>query len=238
MTKGYIFDYGGTLDTGGRHWGKVLWRAYVRHGVPVTENQFREAYVHAERTLGSRPIIMPDFTFRQTLDAKLRIELEHLTATGALDADAAEVGKLRQEMLDDLYEDVKAETSRSRKVLEAVARSYKLALVSNFYGNVNTVLHELCFDGLFADVIESAVVGIRKPDPRIFMLGVEALELKPSETTVVGDSIGKDIIPARQIGCRTVWLKGEGWDDTPQDESHPDTIITELSQILDKEKDF
>lgn len=24
MTKGYIFDYGGTLDTAGRHWGKVL----------------------------------------------------------------------------------------------------------------------------------------------------------------------------------------------------------------------
>ena len=22
MTKGYIFDYGGTLDTAGRHWGK------------------------------------------------------------------------------------------------------------------------------------------------------------------------------------------------------------------------
>ena len=51
MTKGYIFDYGGTLDTAGRHWGKVLWHAYSRHNIPVTEEQFREAYVHAERTL-------------------------------------------------------------------------------------------------------------------------------------------------------------------------------------------
>ena len=45
MSKGYIFDYGGTLDTGGQHWGMVLWHAYERHHVPVTEHEFREAYV-------------------------------------------------------------------------------------------------------------------------------------------------------------------------------------------------
>ena len=48
MVKGYIFDYGGTLDTGGNHWGKVIWHAYERVGVPVDEALFREAYVHGE----------------------------------------------------------------------------------------------------------------------------------------------------------------------------------------------
>ena len=80
MTKGYIFDYGGTLDTAGRHWGKVLCDAYMKCGVPVDERQFREAYVYAERRLGSQPIIKPDFTFYNTLDAKLEIELEYLAA--------------------------------------------------------------------------------------------------------------------------------------------------------------
>ena len=51
MLKGYIFDYGGTLDTGGQHWGKVIWHAYERQQVPVSEEAFRDAYVHAERTL-------------------------------------------------------------------------------------------------------------------------------------------------------------------------------------------
>ena len=236
MTRGYIFDYGGTLDTGGRHWGKVLWRAYSRHGIPVTEKQFREAYVHAERTLGSQPIVKPDFTFRRTLDAKLRIEFEHLAATGALDGDKAKLTEMRQKMLDDIYESVKLETSKSRKVLESMAAEHPLVLVSNFYGNIRTVLDEFGLDGLFKDVIESAVAGIRKPDPRIFTLGVEALGLKPGETTVVGDSITKDIIPAKQAGCRAVWLKGEGWDDTPQDETLPDAVITELGQLLDKER--
>ena len=76
MTAGLIFDYGGTLDTGGQHWGQALWHAYERHHVPVTEAQFREAYVHAERTLGRNPIIRPDFTFRQTLEKKLQLQLE------------------------------------------------------------------------------------------------------------------------------------------------------------------
>ena len=43
MSKGYIFDYGGTLDTGGCHWGKAIWHAYERQNVPVEEEQFREA---------------------------------------------------------------------------------------------------------------------------------------------------------------------------------------------------
>ena len=59
MVKGYIFDYGGTLDTCGNHWGKVLWHAYERQQVPVSEEQFREAYVYAERTLGRNPIVLP-----------------------------------------------------------------------------------------------------------------------------------------------------------------------------------
>ena len=55
MIKGYIFDYGATLDTAGQHWGKVLWHAYERQNVPISESDFRDAYVYGERTLGSSP---------------------------------------------------------------------------------------------------------------------------------------------------------------------------------------
>ena len=85
---------------------------------------------------------------------------------------------------------------------------------------------------LFQKVIESAVVGIRKPDARIFALGLEALQMEPEEVTVVGDSISKDIVPARSLGCHTVWFKGESWDDKVEDETIPDRIITHLQQLL------
>lgn len=222
MIKGLIFDYGGTLDTGGQHWGKVIWHAYERQCVPVSEEQFREAYVHAERTLGKNPIIKPDFTFKRTLEEKIRIELEFLG-----------LSEYQQDVVSDLYAITCEETARSREVLLQLKQSYPMVLVSNFYGNIATVLKEFSLDGIFDTIIESAVVGVRKPDPRIFTLGVEALGLNPDEVVVVGDSMDKDIIPAGKAGCHTVWFKGEGWTDDPVDESAADYVITALNQIID-----
>ena len=107
-----------------------------------------------------------------------------------------------------------------------------MVLVSNFYGNIATVLREFGLDGIFQTIVESAVVGVRKPDPQIFTLGVEALGLRPEEVVVVGDSVDKDIIPAHNAGCQTVWFKGEGWTDDPVDESVPNQIITSLKDLL------
>ena len=228
MIKGYIFDYGGTLDTGGHHWGKVIWHAYKRQQVPVSETLFREAYVYGERTLGKNPIIQPDFTFRQTLEKKLQLQLEYIE-------DKKEEFKSEnylQLVLADLYQHTCEETARSIEVLLKLKERYPMVLVSNFYGNIQTVLREFGLDGIFSKIIESAVVGIRKPDPRIFTLGVEALGLKPEEVIVVGDSIDKDIIPARDAGCHTVWFKGEGWTNDPVDETNAERVITALKQLI------
>ena len=228
-TRGYIFDYGGTLDTGGQHWGKVIWHAYQRQQVPVSEERYREAYVHGERTLGRNPIIQPDFTFRRTLEEKLRLQMAYLQEHCSL----TDVQRLLSNVLDDLYTLTQAETARSREVLLQLKQvGCPMVLVSNFYGNISTVLREFRLDGIFQQIIESAVVGIRKPDPRIFTLGVEALGLQPEEVVVVGDSVDKDIIPARAAGCRTVWFKGEGWTDAPVDETIPDQVITSLKELL------
>lgn len=226
--KGYIFDYGGTLDTRGCHWGKVLWHAYEYVGVPVSEEQFREAYVYAERYLGTHPVVKPTFTFRQTLETKLELELAHLSTLSG-----KELGTCKSALLEKLYADVTATTAHSGEVLRALKENYPMVLVSNFYGNITVVLREFGLDTLFDKVIESAVVGIRKPDPQIFALGVEALGMEPSDVAVVGDSFSKDILPARQIGCQTIWFKGEGWTDESEDETIPDKIITDLSDLIE-----
>ena len=228
MIRGYIFDYGGTLDTGGNHWGKVIWHAYERVGVPVDEALYREAYVYGERTLGRNPIIQPNFTFRQTLEQKIGLQLDFI------ESKCPEVtrAKYGEQLLDDLYIRTCEETTRSRNVLLQLHERFPMVLVSNFYGNIATVLREFSLDGIFQQVVESAVVGIRKPDSRIFTLGVEALDLDPSDVVVVGDSIDKDIIPARQAGCHTMWFKGEGWTSDPVDESAADRIITNLTELL------
>ena len=220
MNKGYIFDYGGTLDTGGQHWGMLLWHAFERHQVPVSESQFRDAYVYAERTLGKNKIIQPTDTFLQTLKAKVQLELAYLNNESYTDA-----------IVSDVYERTKSQTALSRRVLMQMKAS-PMVLVSNFYGNISVVLQEFGLDGIFAEVIESAVVGIRKPDPQIFLLGVDALGMKPEEVTVVGDSLEKDIIPAKRAGCHTVWLKGEGWTNARDGENQADRVIMTLDELL------
>lgn len=228
MVRGYIFDYGGTLDTRGDHWGKVLWHAYERCGVPVSEGDFRSAYVFAERFLAANKVIMSETTFRETLETKLKLQLQWLRENGCKVSPTEYKGIV----LDDVYGMVRHTTARSVAVLEKLAEKYPLVLVSNFYGNVGTVLREFGFSHLFKSVVESAVVGYRKPDPRIFMAGVEKLGFAAAETMVVGDSYGKDILPASSIGCKTTWIKGEGWTDEEPQKPVADIIIHDLSELL------
>ena len=119
----------------------------------------------------------------------------------------------------------------ARPIVAEWSRHYPLVLVSNFYGNINTILEDFRLDTYFRHVVESSVVGIRKPDPRIFMLGVEALQLEAEEVLVVGDSFSKDILPANSMGCQTVWIRGRGWGDESVDESLPTFIIHGLEEL-------
>ena len=111
------------------------------------------------------------------------------------------------------YDRARQSVEDARPTLELLYDKYPMVLVSNFYGNVETVLADFDLRKYFKSIVESAVVGVRKPDPRIFSLGVEALGLQPENVLVVGDSYAKDIVPAESIGCKVAWLKGKGWTD-------------------------
>ena len=160
--------------------------------------------------------------------------MEQLCTSGAWNAHEEDFNNKHDAVLQDLYEQVKTITAYSGKVLKELSSMYPMVLVSNFYGNINVVLREFGLAQYFQDVVESSAVGIRKPDARIFSLGVKRLGLKPEEVMVVGDSFYKDVEPAIKIGCHAAWFKGEGWSNKTYDESLPDIIITDLAQLLDK----
>ncbi len=231
MIKAIVFDFGGTLDTGGNHWGKVMWRAWQQHGIDVAEDQFREAYVFAERTLDRNPIVLPTYTFKKLFDLKIRLQLEYVFAHGWWKADKQVYSQVVLAMLTDLYEAVSRRLYDNKPVLQRLKENYRLALVTNFYGNMSTVLQEFHYDHLFEHVIESAVVGLRKPDTNMLQMALHTLEVRPDELVVVGDSLRNDIEPARYIGCHTVWLKGEGWTPLCDEEIVPDQTISHLTEI-------
>lgn len=57
--------------------------------------------------------------------------------------------------------------------------------------------------GLFHQVIESRLTGIRKPDPRIYQMACEKLGVSPSEAVYL-DDLGVNLKPARELGMRTI----------------------------------
>ncbi|MDE7438120.1 MAG: HAD family hydrolase [Muribaculaceae bacterium] len=230
--KGIIFDYGGTLDTGGNHWSEVIWNAYQQAGVAVDKAEFREAYVQAERELARTRHIMPEHNFGDLLLIKMQLELQWLSEQGLFPP--AQVADKAKEVAQICYQSAKSKVQEAVPVLDELSKKYKLELVSNFYGNIRTVLEDFGISKYFPKIVESAVVGVRKPDPKIFSLGVEDLGLKPEEVLVVGDSYRKDIEPAVKIGCQAVWIKGKGWTAEEDAQTFPNTItvITQLPSLL------
>ncbi len=207
--KGIIFDYGGTIDTRGDHWAHIIRQGWESAGLEIAEDTFRDCYVEAERELARHRHILAGDNFLVLLQKKMRIELSRLCELGFISAEDIEPKALH--IADYCYAYAKSCIDEARPTIEQLAQKYPLVLVSNFYGNVDEVLRDFGLRHLFQGIIESAVVGIRKPDARIFMLGVVALGLAPEQVMVVGDSLRKDIYPARSIDCRTAWIKGRGW---------------------------
>lgn len=227
--KGIIFDYGGTMDSGGEHWSEVIWRGYRSCGVACDKASFREAYVFAERELARTRHILPNHTFADLLLIKMKIELQHLVSQGRFAPQ--EVEAKAKAIADYCYAQARGWVEKARPVLTGLARRFPLVLVSNFYGNIQAVLDDFRLSGFFSEVIESAVVGVRKPDPEIFAMGCRAMSLDAEQVLVVGDSLRKDIEPAETLGCQVLWLKGKGW--TPEEDAmlHPG-IIASLDEVL------
>ena len=56
---------------------------------------------------------------------------------------------------------------------------------------------------LFDFVIESSVVGFRKPNPKIYQLACEKLGIEPAEAVFL-DDLGVNLKPAKAMGMRTI----------------------------------
>ncbi len=94
---------------------------------------------------------------------------------------------------------------------------YRLAVISNADGRVEGLLERAGLRGHFEFVLDSHVVGVEKPDPEIFRLGVERLGLEPRECLYVGDLYPVDVVGARRAGLRALLLDPFDRMDVPVD---------------------
>lgn len=82
----------------------------------------------------------------------------------------------------------------------------RLGVVSNSDGRVEQALEAAGLRNYFDVVIDSALVGVEKPDPRIFHAALDALGVAPGEALYVGDLYEVDVVGARAAGMEAVLL--------------------------------
>ncbi|HWK89487.1 MAG TPA: HAD-IA family hydrolase, partial [Longimicrobium sp.] len=96
---------------------------------------------------------------------------------------------------------------RTAETLEELrARGYRLGVISNADGRVEPLLEAVGLRPHFDFVIDSGLVEIEKPDPRIFRMGCERIGVEPREAAYVGDIYEIDIVGARGAGMRPILI--------------------------------
>lgn len=109
-------------------------------------------------------------------------------------------------------------------------RGLTLAVVSNSDGTCAQSLDEAGLLRHLSFVIDSAEVGVEKPDPRIFEIAIDRGGATPQRTLYVGDLYHADVIGARRAGLHALLLDPYG--DWPELDCERATDLTEVADRL------
>ena len=217
VTAALLFDFGGTLDADGLPWKERFQQLYRASGVDPGDEAFDAAFYAADDALlGALP---PGCGFRETV-ARLAAGV----SAGLMVSDWNVTTRVAQGFLDASL----ARLSDSERVLARLHRSYRLGLVSNFYGNLAEVCAEAGVAAHFDVMVDSTRVGFTKPDARIFRHATAALGVDPAHVTFIGDSPTRDMAGARGVGMPHVWLTGQ---DSPKPCCAGDRVIPRLADL-------
>jgi FMN phosphatase YigB (HAD superfamily) len=238
MEGAILFDFGGTLDCPA-HWLDRFLAHYCTVGLEldraILDRAFTAATAFAYRTTDR----MRDFDLAATIRYLVRHQLATLRETdtnlraaidaiGVEHAEATISASFAAESLTGL--------AASRAVLERLAVRFQLAIVSNFYGNLDRILDQSGLMPLVTFVADSSRLGSFKPDYAIFNAALQALETRSDHILMVGDSLTKDCAPAHALGLRTAWLRYHtpGHPELgPRPPVVPDFTIDALAELQD-----
>jgi HAD superfamily hydrolase (TIGR01509 family) len=96
------------------------------------------------------------------------------------------------------------QTGSAESLARLRAAGLQLGVVSNSDGRVGQALEAAGLRQYFDVVVDSALVGLEKPDPRIFQTALEALGVAPEEALYVGDLYEVDVLGAQAAGIRAI----------------------------------
>jgi HAD superfamily hydrolase (TIGR01549 family) len=119
-----------------------------------------------------------------------------------------------------------------QRVVEELARGFKLGVVSNGFPDVQYgKLDGLGIRERFGCIVLSEEVGLNKPDPGIFKYAASLLNVQPSACLYVGDLFEMDVVGPKGAGMLACWFNRSG-APRPTDAIAPDLEIRELAALL------
>ena len=111
-------------------------------------------------------------------------------------------------------------------------RGHRLGLISVCSQEVPEVWEETPFAGALDALVFSCDVGISKPDPRIYEIACERLDIEPGESLFVGDGANDELPGAERVGMTALQLRAPGEQLTREGENWSGRSIESLTEVL------
>ena len=106
----------------------------------------------------------------------------------------------------------------------------KLALVSNIMLYEVEIVDRLGLRPLLDAVVLSCEVGVRKPDPPIYLAAAERLSVAPAACVFVGDGMSRELSGARAVGMTAVRIERSQRDEDEERDEIYDARVETLAE--------
>ena len=215
--RGILFDAGGTLiHVDGRRFCEAAALGFDDEG-------FARAESAAVAEVRAWILAHPESTDLERLPLFLDTILRHLAVASEPDRRAAAARVTEEHRRSNLWSRPTAGASETLSALRR--RGYRLGVVSNADGRVRALLETAQVASFFDCILDSAEIGLEKPDRRIFLAAAEKLGMPAESCAYVGDIYEIDILGAKRAGLYPVLI-----GDCPAEE--PVERISELKELL------
>ena len=204
--RAVLFDAGNTLLR--MDYGAIA-AALADHGVRAEEAAVEDAELRARVRID--PHLAPGASTESvaTHDLYVAYLLEGLGVT-----DAAVVGAMsrwRWTYNAPLGLWTRPDAAASAALARARSAGLVVGAISNSNGTVSRLLDEAGLGSGLDFVLDSSVVGVEKPDPRIFRLGLERAGVPAGAAAYVGDLYSVDVLGARGAGLTGILIDPRGY---------------------------
>ena len=183
-----------------------------------------EAYDHRVREM----IVGTNITFKEFDDVRVAL------ARQGLDGNSAAIKHFGLTKPPWHSEDEVPYSDAHSTLAALVDKGYELGIIANQKLGTEERLESWGLRQYFEVIAASAEIGYAKPDKEIFEKALEFAKCTAEESVMVGDRLDNDIIPAKAIGMKTVWVKNglAQYQGAELGEGVADYQIGSLSELL------